>query len=727
MSERRPRAQRHLRPLVVLALAATLVSSVSVARHAAAAPDFSSVRRSTPYARLFTQMDHPWQIRQINELSGAALDDRLSELTSWYVHFHAEASNQFAFGTVGQGNSPTTLAAKLSERGAMVSNYRNGSYVSQSSASYPVNFGEAADIEATAPLAIATFWPGAYAPGTVETTTSTAARLTGAVTADATTVHVRAATNRPAGVPGTWPYVNSRGAGLSGVHSTNTRDFVSWIRVDDELMKIVSEPTITNGVVTLRVQRGLWGTAPAPHGGDARVMSPVYIGSTAAAAVDANLNGAPLRNDPNFPLRYAVKVWLPEGYGWIARRIETTFGSQGYNTAWLDVSSCWQYNNSDPHGNPVAGWDDRNDTKLTSTAWGKAQAAKVAGLRRLLPGWRFLANSLLYRGNSCNNDLMSQHFDGGVLEHWLRMDGEFSNNWTLSMTQHLDIQRGNWPALYWVRWDLAPNAEIYKRFAYAAFLLGVEPGNNRYQFGGPFGLDRPDELFFWDWGLPTASAANVEDLRVGDTGLYRRDFANGSVFLNRGPATTVQLGQTMYDVTRTASGETPAEVTSVTVPTNDAVFLLREPTGQREGAPGSTPTTTTIVEPTTTTAPPATTTTTPNGGERAPETTMDPPTGRLRTSGVTLTGRATDDVGVERVQIAVQDPKTRRWLRSDGTWSSSFVNYELATVAPVGGPSVAWSWSWKPPARGTYIVQAVAIDAGWSHDRTAAWKKLTIR
>ena len=92
---------------------------------------------TTPYVRLFTQVDNPGEVRTVNELTGAALEAKLDDLTSWYVHFHAEASNKFPLGKEGQGKSTTTLASKLTARGAWVSNYRNGSYVSQSSTSAP--------------------------------------------------------------------------------------------------------------------------------------------------------------------------------------------------------------------------------------------------------------------------------------------------------------------------------------------------------------------------------------------------------------------------------------------------------------------------------------------------------------------------------------------------------------------------------------------------------------
>src|SRR5262249_3608808 len=155
------------------------------------------------------------------------------------VHVHAEGSNNFLLGADCQGTGTTTLASKLSAAGLWTSNYRNGSNTSQANAG-DMNFGEAADIEANAPLAIATFWPGNANPNKNGSNTSTAATLTGALTSAATTVTVSSSASlAPSGQPATWPYVNSRGTGTTaGAHSADTHNFVSWIRVDNELMQV---------------------------------------------------------------------------------------------------------------------------------------------------------------------------------------------------------------------------------------------------------------------------------------------------------------------------------------------------------------------------------------------------------------------------------------------------------------------------------------------------------
>jgi hypothetical protein len=575
---------RARRRLLSVALLAVVANGLPLRAGAASTPDFASLRRATPYVRLFTEAGNCAENRTANNLAGPALDAQLAQLTGWFTHFHGEASAQFHLGEVCRGASATTLAAKLSARGAWVSNYRNGSYVSQASATQPLNLGEAADLETRTPLSIATFWPGNAKPYVTGNDSSGAGRLSGALDAAATTVRVTSATaDRPAGAPTTWPFVNSRGTGLSpGAHSTSTRDFVSWIRLDDEIAQIVADPVEAAGVVTLTVKRGLWGTAAAPHASATRVMSPVYIGSTNAASSDSNLAGGPNRNDAGYPLRYAIKIWQPGGYNWIADRIKATFGAglQGYNTVWLDVSSCVQYNHADASGQPVFGWDDPTGTKLTRPRWGIHQKAKLAGLRAALPGVRFTGNSMGGLLDACTDDLMANAYDGGVLENWMKTDAGHPLDWAASMAQSYRIQAGNWPALYWVRWnyDFSGDAAQYKRFSYGSLLLAHRTSADRYQYGGAFGLAQPDDLYRWDWGAPRANPGGIAEVKGAGTELYRRDFANGMVLVNpsSGPI-TYNLGGGYYDVNRPDDAGNPSPVTSVTVPAKDAAFLLGPP------------------------------------------------------------------------------------------------------------------------------------------------------
>ncbi|HEY6167330.1 MAG TPA: hypothetical protein VI454_04780 [Verrucomicrobiae bacterium] len=560
-----------------------------------------------PFVRLFTVVNFSWQARPLNNLLPAERDRRVADLTRWYVHFHGESSAEFPLGekTKGPGSPNTTLAERLAARGVMVSNYRNGSYVSQAQRGTPL-FGEAADLETRAPLAIATWWPGMrYPQGEA---TNRAARLAGAVDFNATTLRVTPAViQRPPGAPDTWPYIPSRGKGaLPGdAKSDSTADFVSWVRVDDEIFRVRSV-AVERGLLSLLVDRAFFGTTKAAHTNGTRVMSPVYIGSTTAAAWDRGYAGSPPINNANYALRYAIKIWqdnstgaLKDGIGWIAGRIATTFGAgqrppyfQGYNAVWLDITSCSAYNTADAYGQPITPWDDTKEYALTPDSLGDHQITKLRGLRSRLASLgytnlMFTANNLASTaaGADCRMRLLANGgFDAGSLEHWLQNTAQ----WEGAMNQHLAIQAQDLPAICWLKWnELATGFTVlqYKRFAYGSYLLGWRQAATRPRIGGPFGLVAPDELFFWNFGAAQKEPAALAELqtqpatRAGETRpvqIYRREFANGLVIVNpTRDKLRCDLKGDFYDAVNNDAQGKPGFVKVIELGPADAAFLLK--------------------------------------------------------------------------------------------------------------------------------------------------------
>jgi hypothetical protein len=288
-------------------------------------------------------------------------------------------------------------------------------------------------------------------------------------------------------------------------------------------------------------------------------------------------------------LRYALRIWQDDGIAWLAGRIRNTFGAgrpapyfQGYNAVWLDITSCAAYNNADAYGNLVTPWDNPNDALMTPDRLGDYQARKVAELKLRIgpaagyPELLWLANNLVggTARDSCRNRLLaSTALDGGVLEFWLQNPG----GWEPQMEQSFLIQANNWPALYWLKWNqLAKHLTLdqYKRFAYGSLLLTWRPAATRMQAGGPFGLNPPDRLFFWDWGNPMETAASLAEAPRMDCGgvpVYRRRFENGLILVNPGEKDAVcSLESKHHDV----SGELRTTA-APTVKSRDAVFLWR--------------------------------------------------------------------------------------------------------------------------------------------------------
>ena len=116
-------------------------------------------------------------------------------------------------------------------------------------------------------------------------------------------------------------------------------------------------------------------------------------------------------------------------------------------------------------------------------------------------------------------------------------------------------------------------------------------------------------------------------------------------------------------------------------------------------------------------SPPNTTLTDPQDGS-----TVANPSGSLPFSGA-----ASDDVGVQRVYVAIKNRNSTKWW--DGatqTWSSVF-QQNRATLTNPGGRSTDWTYAVPiPPEGGVYYAQAEAIDADGQHDVSVAQADFTV-
>lgn len=93
----------------------------------------------------------------------------------------------------------------------------------------------------------------------------------------------------------------------------------------------------------------------------------------------------------------------------------------------------------------------------------------------------------------------------------------------------------------------------------------------------------------------------------------------------------------------------------------------------------------------------------------APQLTVTSPAGQsVPVADAAITGTATDNVAVAKVEVAVKDRATNRWLRPDGTWGSTF-GWVPATVDPPGGATTTWRLQW-PAATGGYGYQVRVTD-----------------
>ena len=92
-----------------------------------------------------------------------------------------------------------------------------------------------------------------------------------------------------------------------------------------------------------------------------------------------------------------------------------------------------------------------------------------------------------------------------------------------------------------------------------------------------------------------------------------------------------------------------------------------------------------------------------------------------------LSGTAGDDIGVQKVFVAVKNKNSTKWWDgSTQTWSPVF-QQNLATLSDPGGRSTGWTYSVEiPPTGGVYFAQAEAIDADGQHDVSVAQVNFTV-
>jgi DNA-binding beta-propeller fold protein YncE len=109
------------------------------------------------------------------------------------------------------------------------------------------------------------------------------------------------------------------------------------------------------------------------------------------------------------------------------------------------------------------------------------------------------------------------------------------------------------------------------------------------------------------------------------------------------------------------------------------------------------------------------------GGDTiAPNGTVSVPSSNQTLNGIPaqLSGRASDNVGVTQVRIAIRDRSSGQWLRGNGTWGT-FQNHQ-ANLSNAGGATTNWTFSFTPAPGGSgrYSLLVTAVDAAGNVDPT---------
>lgn len=411
-----------------------------------------------------------------------------------------------------------------------LSNYRNGSYVSQNCPS------EAEEVETRFPLGISVW--------------NTGARLSRAVSADDTVILLWPP-ETPKPMPPIYPFKASTTAAR---HSKSPREYVAWLRLGDEVLRIDRAQASGARTIRMDVRRGIWGTRPAPHRVEETVLGPVYIGANRGiAAADGYLSGRPDTDAPQLGLRYALIPSDTDYHKWLGEKCQAIF-DQRYDVAWLDVCVSTWYNNANAYGTPVVPWNIDVGKPMDNASYCQSQQLKLDALLKRFPHEKFFVNNI--KGSCYFNGGRERRLLSGQGGHHPASGGSmemYANTrnlkaWKQVADMTLDFARSG----FWgVAWSKGGGGSRYRRFAYGTFLLAFDP-DGRLLFGASFGTlgARPDRFFYWDLGEPLSRFRKIDEARHSEIeGLYSRSFTKGMVLVNPSPAQrrSVELPRPYYD------------------------------------------------------------------------------------------------------------------------------------------------------------------------------------
>ncbi len=179
-----------------------------------------------------------------------------------------------------------------------------------------------------------------------------------------------------------------KGSTIAGDISQNSTNYVSWILIDDEFMKVES---VNYADEEITVSRGFDGTYVSSHEAGTPILTPVYIGSTGKWV------GYPNCSKPF--LRYALR---PDHFlVWEKKANEVIDAvNDGYNGVMMDIMSAGFFNQCDGFGKQVTPWNFEKSQRYTHTDYREHQEKKVNALITITE--RILGEKPYIVGNTAN-------------------------------------------------------------------------------------------------------------------------------------------------------------------------------------------------------------------------------------------------------------------------------------------------------------------------------------
>jgi hypothetical protein len=102
-----------------------------------------------------------------------------------------------------------------------------------------------------------------------------------------------------------------------------------------------------------------------------------------------------------------------------------------------------------------------------------------------------------------------------------------------------------------------------------------------------------------------------------------------------------------------------------------------------------------------------------------------PSSGLLATTAFTTTGTATDDKGVNAVNLSFRNRDNNQYLQDDGTSGASFNSFRVEPDVP-GAVSVNWTYDVVLPSEGEWRLEATAVDTAGQSDLRGETRDWTV-
>lgn len=409
------------------------------------------------------------------------------------------------------------------------------------------------------------------------------------------------------------PILESKNSGATGTadeflsdSGSNNSKYVYWIRIQDELMKVVSITSSSTSQVTCEVVRDIPGSAAlASHASGKKVFVPLYVGQPGQTGGSSGTypDGGGTR------IRYVIDPWSDSGNELkrdevLARMTGVEVSGVDFDGAWMDTCNIGDFNVCDGYGRAAArAWKVQANgasvgigVKYTDTDFRDGQDYKMDFIQSevntaLGKAPVLVANSLSWEdlGDTANNQMMaallksttlkSTPIDGFCMEHTFDAASNgtttFGNKLT-AVRQGIDGDLAILPMIgdaggFSVTDDEPDNSarQQLEPFAYAMYLLAIQPDqDSRKAMFGTYafhsdadGTNRHfavDPQYRWPIGKPLDTWTNPEDWSnvIGSGGyqtatgsnVYRREFENAYVYVcTNSTAVAVTLPQTLVD------------------------------------------------------------------------------------------------------------------------------------------------------------------------------------